>query len=265
MDVLAHDFLLDIHLAITTLKQTASRIDKRSKRRGSVEGAIEKLEKYMDRGLENDWLCTAFGEYDPCSVGTSTRADSAALNPGNKERGLAALFDLYHKGRRLAEVQSFIRARIASRINKSRSSQRESSTAPPDSLPPPPTTQDANPFAVYTEAPTDPASEIAFWSVYNSTDAVFAAVKDKSLSDFWRKVKRTGRYDPLCLFVRDILGISVASTSAERLFSHVNNVLGRRRGALSARGLIHQTTVRMLRRQGKDGRVLSEEASLADS
>jgi hypothetical protein len=186
---------------------------------------------------------------------------SSALNPGNKERGLTALLTIYGKSDRITGIQKFIRDRMTLRRDKGQPSQELTTTCVSDSSLVPTPTQEANPFAVYTEAPIDLSSDIALWTAYNSADPVFAAVKGRSLIDYWRRVKRTGRFNPLCMLVRDILGLSVASTSVERLFSHTNNVLGRKRNTLTPRALIHQTTVRMLIREGKDGKVQGAKSS----
>jgi hypothetical protein len=62
VDILAQDFLLDLHLAINELEQIASGMDKTGERRRGIDGAIAKLKKYMVKAINNNWLCTAFGE-----------------------------------------------------------------------------------------------------------------------------------------------------------------------------------------------------------
>jgi hypothetical protein len=55
---------------------------------------------------------------------------------------------------------------------------------------------------------------------------------------------------PLALAARDVLGLASSSASVERLFSHAGHVLGKKRGALSAKQLAKQTMLRIWELQG---------------
>lgn len=65
--------------------------------------------------------------------------------------------------------------------------------------------------------------------------------------DYWRRVKINPEYEPLCMLVRDVLGLTVACTSFEDIFTRINNHPGTER-SLNPKVVCQQTTVRMLKK-----------------
>lgn len=67
--ILAHDYLADVDQAIKDIGEIARRLA--PVRAASCNAAIAKLEKYLMKALDNDWLCVAFSE--SCKVQYSIR------------------------------------------------------------------------------------------------------------------------------------------------------------------------------------------------
>jgi hypothetical protein len=81
----AHRILLDLHLALQQLQKMQRAVP--PNRQPSFDAAIQKLRKYMNRMLSNDWICAAF-----------------ALDANVKEAGLVELFEFYELEGRTSEV-----------------------------------------------------------------------------------------------------------------------------------------------------------------
>lgn len=106
-----------------------------------------------------------------------------------------------------------------------------------------------NPFALLAGPPAGPstARKIDLWEQYNSADPIFGAIATEPLMDYWRRVKTIPEYEPLCMLVRDVLGLTVACTSIEDIFTRFNNHPGAER-SLNPKVACQQTTVRMLKK-----------------
>ncbi|KAJ9120590.1 hypothetical protein QFC22_002519 [Naganishia vaughanmartiniae] len=214
IESIANRILLDLHLAIQNLSQM-------------------QLRKYLDRMMQNDWICAAF-----------------ALDANVKEAGIKKMFELYRIGDRTPEVVRFIRNRISSHHDDARSSDSKMQE-------PTPRERSPNPFATCTTHVVDSNCEKSVqdsWDEYNST---FSTEKDlnqyhnESVLQFWKRQDRTNhKLRPLAKIARDVLGVASSSTSVERLFSQSGNVLGHKRGALSAGMLVQQTALRVWTDEG---------------
>jgi hypothetical protein len=194
----SYRILTDLHVAITTLEDMRSRLP--PNRQPSFRAAIAKLHKYMDRMLENDWVCAAF-----------------ALDANVKEAGLNKLFVFYEREHRTSDVVQFIRTQLGRyevdqpTLDSEQLVQNVRETSP-------------NPFSSFVsflDDGVDSTGGIDAWSEYNSS---FALEKDlnrkpnESVLQFWKRQDRGNlKLKPLARVARDVLGIASSSVSVERL------------------------------------------------
>lgn len=247
VDTLAQDLILDVHLSLTELESTAKEL--KGTRRRSCKRAIEGLNSYLIGLLQNDWLCAAFGECDYCTLvihAYMLKPHMLALRPEHKRRGLLALLEMYDEEDRLEDIENFIKDQLKHRTPKSSSSipKAESSESRLSS-----DKSRKNPFALFAGPPagSSTARKTDLWEQYNSADPVFGAIATEPLMDYWRRVKANPEYEPLCMLVRDVLGLTVACTSIEDIFTQFNKHHGAET-LLNPKVVCQQTTVRMLKK-----------------
>lgn len=209
-------------------------------RQSSYQAAVGKLEKYLYKLLQNDWVCAAF-----------------ALDPINRGAGLRTLFDtystLFEDGNlqyRYDHVVSWIQSRAethkkAAPVPTSGSKEAVTSTNP----------RRKNAFASRNSAQQTPLSgnEMDLWNVYNDDSGTFEAEGQESVLEYWRRQCKNTLLEPLAQVARDLMGLAASTTSVERLFSQSGFVFGRGRGSLSTRLLVKKTSLKIWRAQGFTG------------
>jgi hypothetical protein len=238
-----HHAINDLHDSITELRAMHDHVSLTPARKGPYLQAVGKLEKYLRLLLKNNWACAAF-----------------ALDPINRADGLKSLLETYEVAlddsslsNRYEEVVKWIRERLAL--------QKENEPAPPTCLTRTPATNTnsrrKNAFA--SRAPTQPAvdgvDKLDAWDIFNDDTRRFEAETDEQALDYdyWRRHARKTLIAPLAQVVKDVFGMAASTTSVERLFSQSGFVFGKRRGSLSPRMLVKQTSLKLWRLQGFGG------------
>ncbi|KAJ9112258.1 hypothetical protein QFC22_006342 [Naganishia vaughanmartiniae] len=227
----AYRVLPDLVNAIDQITEIHEHPSVSTARKRSAQAACAKLSKYLERFLQNNWLCAAF-----------------ALDPTVRQDGLWSLMCAYDLQDRYHEVVDWIEHgfRVYADEEETRESEVELVRKQKKQ-------QRVNKFASerfkaghqeITHDMDDP------WACYNSTMTRFAMKENETVLGYWKRMSEEQQMLPLARLSRDILGLAASSASVERLFSHAGHVLGRKRGSLSTRQLSKQVMLRMWELQG---------------
>lgn len=227
----------DLHDSITELRQMHDHVSLTEARRKSYNQAVSKLEKYLLLLLNNNWACAAF-----------------ALDPMNREAGLERLFETYATAfddpslkLRFDEVVEWLRKRVSKYEVKG-----VATTGPATEKNSKLTPWRKNAFASRTPTQRNLSGEEDgdAWSFYNDDSRRFEAEQNEKVLIYWRRQHNNPLLRPLARVARDVLGMAPSTTSVERLFSQSGFVFGKRRGSLSPRMLVKQTSLKVWRSQG---------------
>jgi hypothetical protein len=104
---------------------------------------------------------------------------------------------------------------------------------------------------------SDETGEDSWW-LFNDDSRRFEYEKDEEALSYWRRQSKNRLMEPLALVVRDVYGLCASTTSVERLFSSSGFVFGKRRGSLSPRMLVKQTSLMVWRRKGVKGLAIAK-------
>lgn len=234
-EVGAHSYRIipDLINAIDQLKEIHSHPSVTKARRKSSDNAIKKLEKYLNRFIMNPWVLAAL-----------------ALDPTVRQEGLYKLLnEEYDAPTEYYGSLNYIKERIEYH------SQNSSYTHAPQSdevkwINAP---KRVNKYASsrFQPGPQDVDHDVNDpWECYNSDARRFDTKLNEPVLVYWKRMSMEREMLPLALAARDILGLASSSASVERLFSHAGHVLGKKRGALSAKQLAKQTMLRIWELQG---------------
>ncbi|KAJ9091495.1 hypothetical protein QFC21_007195 [Naganishia friedmannii] len=225
----------DLHDSITELRKMHDHVSLTEARQTSYNQAISKLEKYFSLLLKDNWACPAF-----------------ALDLMNRAAGLQRLFETYAAAfddpslkLRFDEVEKWVQKRVT----------KYETNAPPSSGPTTESTCNSaawrkNVFATRTPSQNDLSTQENAWSIYNDDSRRFEAALDKKVLPYWQRQHSNRMMRSLACVARDVLGMAPSTTSVERLFSQSGFVFGKRRGSLSPRMLVKQTSLKVWRSQG---------------
>lgn len=228
--VTVHRILPDLHHALESLRQIQETATMSDARCQPIQQARDKLQKYMMRFIDNDWVCAAY-----------------CLDPENRMESLKNLLAAYDSSERLEEVNEWIHDRVK---------KQEPTDVDIDVTPVPEKVvrgrQPArhNAFASRKTATAIKDGQDA-WKLYNIDNSPFGEPSaNETLLEYWARHHKTWQMRPLARVARDVLGLAGSSASVERLFSQSGLVTSNRRARLLPERVIHQTSLKVWGREG---------------
>ncbi|KAJ9095036.1 hypothetical protein QFC21_005829 [Naganishia friedmannii] len=223
----------DLIHAIDQLEEIHKHPSAAHDRRRCVVEAVARLQKYLNKFVQNPWVCAAF-----------------ALDPTVREEGLSQLLTVEYDGSKCFEnTLTFIRLRTEEyqEAMKGSSRRREEEVQWVKKH------ARVNKFASsrYKAGHQDITHDVDDpWECYNSEMKRFETLENESVLGYWKRMAEHKEMRPLAMVAKDILGLASSSASVERLFSQAGFVLGNKRGSLSAKFLSKQVMLRMWEGQG---------------
>ncbi|KAJ9117620.1 hypothetical protein QFC22_004470 [Naganishia vaughanmartiniae] len=224
----AHRIIPDLIGSMDELTEIHNRPHISAARRDSSTEAVQKLQKYVKKFVQNKWVLAAFC-FDPTVRDRGMKqlltkeyaaekfyTKTIKFIKGKMEVNQAALQNGQAR-KKMDEIKVVERSK---RINKFASAQYQAGQQE------------------ITVDRSDP------WACYNSAESRYATFDGELPLAYWKRMAQYAEMLPLAYVARDVLGLASSSASVERLFSQAGHVLGKKRGSLSARLLAKQVMLR---------------------
>lgn len=228
--VTVHRILPDLHHALESLREIQEGASMSDARCGPIQQARNKLDKYMKRFINNDWVCAAY-----------------ALDPENRSESLRNLLAAYDSSDRAPEVDDWIQERLK---RYAPTDVDEADSPPPEEVSRGRAPLRHNAFASRRIATTINDDQDA-WQLYNAKESPFGEPSaNETLLEYWARHHKTWQMRPLARVARDVLGLAGSSASVERLFSQSGLMATNRRARLLPQRIIHQTSLKVWGREG---------------